>query len=175
MSVATVTKVGLSAMAKAVAERTLHLAWGSGEPAWDDEPSQKPSLVNATALTQELGRRIPRTVTYAEPDEAGDIIVPVGQNTDGTVRKERYRLSAEPTPYIYVNAVFEYEEASAAVIREVGLFMDTVAKSGLPAGQRYFTPAEIENPGLLLTAQNLDTPINRSSAVRQTVEFIFAI
>ena len=98
MSVATVTKAGLSAMAKAVAERTLHLAWGSGDPAWDDEPSQKPSLVNATALTQELGRRIPRTVTYAEPDEAGDIIVPVGQNTDGTVRKERYRLSAEPTP-----------------------------------------------------------------------------
>ena len=175
MSVATVTKAGLSAMAKAVAERTLHLAWGSGDPAWDDEPSQKPSLVNATALTQELGRRIPRTVTYAEPDEAGDIVVPVGVNADGTVRKERYRLSAEPTPYIYVSAVFEYEEASAAVIREVGLFMDTVVKAGLPEGRRYFTPADVEDSGLLLSAQNLDIPINRSSAVRQSVEYIFAV
>lgn len=57
-------------------------------------------------------------MTYAEPDEAGDIVVPVGQNSDGSVKKERYRLSAEPTPYIYVNAVFEYEEASAAVMGE---------------------------------------------------------
>mgnify|MGYP006878107641 FL=1 len=46
---------------------------------------------------------------------------------------------------------------------------------GLPEGQRYFTPADLKSPGLLLAAQIILPRINRSPSVRQTVEFVLPI
>lgn len=57
----------------------------------------------------------------------------------------------------------------------MGVFMDTAIKEGLPPGQRYFTPAELEDPGLLLAVQIITPPMNRSASVRQSVEFVLPI
>ena len=57
----------------------------------------------------------------------------------------------------------------------MGLFMDTEFVEGLPEGQRYFTPADLKSPGLLLAAQIILPRINRSPSVRQTVEFVLPI
>ena len=73
--------------------------------------------------------------------------------SEGAVQEARYRLATEPTPYLYVQTAYAYSDASNAIIREMGLFMDTEFVEGLPEGQRYFVPDDLKNPGLLLAAQ----------------------
>lgn len=175
MALATLTKTGRAAIAKAISARPLHLAWGVGDPAWDEEGAQSPSLINATALVAELGRRSPASVGFVDPDEAGDIVVPITRGEDGTVQEARYRQVPGPTPYLYMRINFDYENASNAIIREMGVFMDTVVKSDLPPGQRYFTPTDLEDPGLLLAVQIIKPPITRSPSIRQTVEYVLPI
>ncbi|MDL2275448.1 hypothetical protein LJC22_04920 [Desulfosarcina sp. OttesenSCG-928-G10] len=175
MALATLTKTGRAAIAKAIAARPLHLAWGIGNPAWDEEGAQYPSLVTMTALVTEVGRRAPASIGFVEPDNEGDIVIPVTRGEDGTVQEARYRQVPGPTPYLYMRINFDYENASNAIIREMGVFMDTVVKSDLPPGQRYFTPTDLEDPGLLLAVQIIKPPITRSPSVRQTVEYVLPI
>ena len=94
---------------------------------------------------------------------------------DAKKNKARSRLATEPTPYLYVQTAYAYSDASNAIIREMGLFMDTEFVEGLPEGQRYFVPDDLKNPGLLLAAQIILPRINRSPSVRQTVEFVLPI
>ena len=176
MALATLTQTGRAAIALAMASRPLHLAWGSGDPAWDAENASLPSLATATALVAEVGRRTPTNIGFVTPDEAGDIVIPVSVGAEGAVQEARYRLVAGgPTPYLYVRTAYDYGDASNVIIREMGLFMDTGFVEGLPPGQRYFVPADIKNPGLLLAAQIITPPINRSPSVRQTIEFVLPI
>lgn len=177
MALATLTHAGRAAIALAMSARPLHLAWGSGNEAWDAENAVLPSLVEATALVREVGRRTPNRIGFVEPDEAGDIIIPVSAGAEGAVQEARYRLvtNGSPTPYLYIQTHFNYADASNAIIREMGVFMDTAFVPDLPEGQRYFTPADIAQPGLLLAAQIILPPINRSPSVRQTVEFVLPI
>ena len=174
MSLATLTNTGRAAIARAIAGRPLHLAWGAGDPAWDAEDATLPSLVDATALTAEVGRRLATAVGYVEPDEEGDIVIPVATES-GTATNKRYRQVTGPTAYLYIRVNFNFEDASSAIIRDVGVFMDPVTAQGLPDGQRYFTPGEISDPGLLLAAEILTPAIVRSPSVRQTVEFVLPI
>lgn len=174
-TLATLTKSGRAAIASAIAARPLHLAWGSGLQEWDEEGFALPSLVEATALTNEVGRRAVTRVGFVDPDNEGDIVVPVGINPDGSVQSARYRQTEEVTPFLYVRVNYEFADASSAVIRELGVFMDTAVDPSLPPGQTYFTPAEIANPGRLLAAQIILPAINRSPSVRQTIEFVLPI
>lgn len=176
MALATLTSTGRAAIALAISARPLHLAWGSGEPGWDAEGAQLPSLVPAVKLVNEVGRRTPSHIGFVEPDEAGSIVIPVSAGAEGAVQEARYRLVTDhPTPFLYVQTAYAYSDAPNVVIREMGLFMNTTFVADLPAGQRYFAPADIVEPGLLLAAQIILPPINRSPSVRQTVEFVLPI
>lgn len=175
MSLATLTKTGRAAIALALSSRPIHLAWGSGNTAWDEEDAELPSLVDATALVNELGRRTPASIGFVEPDKEGDIVIPVGTGTGGEVQEARYKTVVGPSPYLYVRTNYNFEDASNAVIREIGVFMDTVLKDDLPPGQRYFTPGDLKSPGLLVAVQIIRPAINRSPSVRQTIEFVLPI
>lgn len=175
MALATLTTTGRAAIARAILARPLHLAWGTGDEAWDAPGADLPSLVEATALRSEIGRRAVTTAGFVSPDAQGGIVIPVGQRPDGSVEEARYAQVEGPTPYIYLRVNFDFADAANAVIRELGVFMDTVPGPDLPPGQLYFAPGELASPGLLLAAQILSPPINRSPAVRQTVEFVLPI
>lgn len=112
----TVTEQGRIAMAVAIAARPLHIAWGLGDEAWDSmDPLEWPSLVKATALVNEVGRRKPSVVGFVTPDDNGSIVVPVEKRVteEGTVEvvTKRYAYSAEPTAYLYLRADFDYSDA----------------------------------------------------------------
>ena len=175
MALATLTKMGRAAIAKAILDRSLHLGWGEGLEEWDADGAELPSLVEATALYAEVGRRKVTTKGFVEPDDQGGIVVPVGTNPDGTVEEARYSQVEGPTPYIYLRVNFDFADAATSVIREMGVFMDTVTDPSLPAGQLYFKPADIVDSGMLLAAQIITPSINRSPAVRQTIEFVLPI
>ena len=71
MALATLTNSGRTAIARAISENTLHLAWGTGDPAWDAPDAVLPSLVEATALVNEVGRHALTRCGFVLPDEGG--------------------------------------------------------------------------------------------------------
>lgn len=173
---ATLTNSGRAGIAAAIMARPLAFAWGTGDPAWDDmEDDLLPSLVERTALYNEIGRRLVSSVTFAVPEENGGIVVPVGTMPDGSVEEARYATSLEPTPYLYMRCNYDFGDAANAEIREIGVFMDTELVSDLPPGQRYFTPGEIAKPGTLMAMQILRPRILRNPSVRQSIEFVLPI
>ena len=67
--------------------------------------------------------------------------------------------------------VFAFNEAEGETLREFGLFLNSQPKAGLPAGQRYFTPDQIEKPGRLYMVDRLQA-FTRSGHVRNTFEYV---
>lgn len=178
MSLATLTNSGRAAIAQAILSLPLHYAWGSGEPGWDDDPDKQHldvPLVDAVALNNELGRRAVTAAAYVLPDSEGEIVIPEGRDSQGGVVEARFSISPTPTRFIYLRANFDYDNASNQIIREVAVFSNTTIKEGLPPGQRYFTPADVEDPGHLLCIQRLDPVILRSPAIRHSFEFVLEI
>lgn len=151
---------GRTALAVAIKTQPLHVAWGTGNPAWDSAPEPEPT--NATALVSEVGRRTATSVDYVLPDAAGTIVLPTG---------DKYSVSPTPTPWVYVRTVFEFGDAVGATIREIGLFVGTQTDGALPPGQRYFTPAQVVSPGRLYLL-NRQERIVRSGGTYQAIEFV---
>lgn len=157
-----VTNSGKAAIASAIINETYHLAWGSGDPDWDDNPVEE--TVDETALVNEIGRRKASVVSYCIPDDQGDIVTLQG----------RFRETQEPAPFVFFRFAFDYSDAPTAEIRELAVFMGTTTDPELPPGQMYFEPADIVDPGTLMLLERIDrTP--RSPNARVTFEQVLPI
>ncbi len=176
MSLATVTTSGRAFLAKVLKDQNLHIAWGEGDPAWDDLPDgDLPGLVDATGLSAELGRRVPASVGYVLPDEEGAISIPVGMDGQGNVQYQRYTTTDMPSPWLYIRCNFDNADAASGTIREMALFGGTVLAPGLPPGQQYFTPGEISDPGFLMAMEIVRPSFGRSPSVRESYEFVLPL
>lgn len=156
------TDSGRAAIAQAIANEQVHLAWGSGDAAWDDNPVFE--TIDQTALVNEIGRRKASIVGYCTPDDTGDIVTTQG----------RFRESSDPTRYAFFRFTFDYSDAPTAEIRELGVFLGTQVDPALPPGQMYFLPAEVVDPGTLLLLERIDR-VPRSPNVRATFEQVFTV
>lgn len=159
---AILTTSGRAAMAQAIAALPIHLAWGSGDAAWDSAPVPEP--VSAAGLVAEIGRRTAAQVAFALPNANGEIVVPTG----------RFSISQTPTNHLYTRFSFDFTDAPNSVIRELGVFVGTAMKSGQPAGKMYFVPADYQSAGTLLALERV-AKFQRSPSVRQTFEFVLTI
>lgn len=159
---AILTTSGRIAIAKAIQNENIHLAWGSGDPSWDTTPAQEP--LSATGLVTEVGRRKASVVGYCTPDDQGEIIT-----TNG-----RFQPSQTPTQYLFFRFAFDFTDGGEATIRELGVFVGTVTDPDLPSGQMYFLPGQIVSPGTLLLIERI-TAVPRSPSVRTTYETVFTI
>jgi hypothetical protein len=124
-------------------------------------PEHPPEDTERTALIAEVGRRLVEETHFVEADEAGEIVVPTG----------RYRVVTEPSRYLFVRSRFDFEDASTAVVREQGLFVSSVTDPALPDGQRYFSAAQVIDPGILLLLQ-YSVPVVRQPSTRESFEFV---
>lgn len=156
---AVLTTSGRIAIATAIKARTAHLAWGTGDATWGTNPPSPPA--GGTALLAEVARRRATLVDYCTPNANGDISVPEG----------RFAISQTPTNNLYYKFFFEFEEAVGSTIREQAIFLDTVAAAGVPAGQFYLLPNQVQTPGTLLVSQRT-APIVREVTTRQLFEFV---
>lgn len=139
-------------LAESVALRPIHVAWGLGDGAWITPPSENPA---AASLINEVGRRAASRVGYVVADPAGAIVLPGGRFTD----------SLTPTNILLVEVTFDFTDEPSQVIREFAVVVGSTMVAGLPAGQRYFTPAQVATPGRLFHMENT-APIYRSPAIR---------
>jgi hypothetical protein len=152
------------------------VAWGGGDPAWDDmADADLPGLVGRTALVNEIGRRMPAAVGFVEPDENGAISIPIGQDGQGNVRYARYTQVTGPTAYLYIRCNFDNADASNAEIREMALFGGAAIKPGLPPGQQYFTPDQLDDPGFMVAMEIVRPSFARSPSVRESYEFVLPV
>lgn len=175
MSIATLTNAGRAAFAQALSRQPLHVALAQGLPEWEEPEAELPDTVTMTALTNEMGRRVPNIVGFVVPDEEGGIVISDGLDANGELVSTRYRVVPEPTPYLYMQVAYDLQDAPSGTIRQMGIFVGTRVKAGLPPGQRFFTPDEIEEPGLLLAVEILQPAIPRNPQVRQMVEFVLPV
>lgn len=155
------TRNGRVAIAEALSQQPLHLAWGTGDGSW--ATTVPPENVEAVALLNEVGRRTVTTVGFVVEDEDGLIVLPTGSFT----------LSATPTNNLYLRTQFEFADAQASEIREIALFAGSQMVAGLPVGQQYFMPSEVSDPGLLVHIENFQ-PIYRSPAIREAFEIVIS-
>ena len=133
-------------LANYIKSRNLYLAIGTGSEDWGEIPPSPD--YEATELTHEIGRKKIARVFSVNEDENGEIDMPNGR---------RYSYSETPTRQFYLEFLFDYGEGLSSSIREIGIFIDTEIKEGLPETQTYFTPEEIENPGTLILLEHLES------------------
>jgi hypothetical protein len=157
---AILTTSGRAALAAAVKQQALHLAIGEGDPSWDAQHPPSESIAS-TALLREVGRRVVDEVHFVSAADDGEIVVPTG----------RFSISSTPTNNLFIRVRFDFEDAATSTIREQGLFVGTVTKPELPAGQKYFLPTDLLDAGILLVLEN-SVPIVRQPSTRETFEFV---
>lgn len=160
---ALITESGRIAIARAIQNEPVYLAWGSGDPAWDGAPVPEDS--DATGLVAEVGRRRASVVSYCTPHAEGDIVVAGGV---------RYLQSVTPTKYLLFRFAFDFGDGGDAGIRELGVFLGTVPRADLPPGQQYFTPDQIADPGVLLMLEHIALR-NLDANSRENYETVFQI
>lgn len=151
---------GRIALAGAVAALPIYLAWGRGLSAWDGATPPEPT--DATTLVDEIGRRLVTAWQYVRPEPTGEIELP-----DGT----SYTVSAQPTKWLHLRWTFDYADAANEDVRELGIFLGGTLVEGLPAGQRYFTAAQVLAPGELYTLERFEK-WKRNPSTRQVQEMV---
>ncbi|MFP3020506.1 MAG: hypothetical protein ACEY3F_04110 [Wolbachia sp.] len=120
-----------------------------------------PEPITSEKLLNELGRRTAQEVLFCTGDENGELLTPSG----------RFKSSAVPTNNLFLKFTFDFTDAANQVIRELGVMVGTKIKEGLPRGQRYFEPKDVENPGILLVLEHT-VPLIRTAATRETFSFV---
>ncbi|EOH1034910.1 hypothetical protein ACLMYS_003884 [Salmonella enterica] len=154
---------GRIAVATAILKQPIHLAWGSGNPAWDSKANPDDPSTTQTGLIKEIARRKANQVQYCER---------VSSNGSIFVNKDQFNLTTTPTNFLYIRVAFEYADAAGEAIRELGVFVGTQFLN-TPASPDYFLPGDIDpaNPGQLLVVENIQK-LQRSQDIRQQFEFV---
>lgn len=157
---AILTTSGRVGIARSMKEQRVFLAWGTGDSTWGTVPPTE-GLLESTQLVHEVGRRLCESVEFCVPDEQGTIITPTGRFTHSDV----------PTNNLHFEVLFDFDDAEGQEIREFGLFANTVLIDGLPEGQKYFLPNEIQDIGSLLVVERI-APIYRQAMTREQENFV---
>ncbi|ELK5289403.1 hypothetical protein Q6670_004071 [Salmonella enterica] len=151
---------GRAAVATAIMNQPIHLAWGEGQTSWDAQTP--PEETSKKGLENELGRLIATQVKYCELNSAGTIIVAGGT----------FKEMTTPTNYLYMRFTFNFKDEEFANIRELGIFVGTVPNANLTqAEQNAYMKKGNYTGGQLLVLENLDK-LSRSPQVRQQFEFV---
>jgi hypothetical protein len=155
---AILTQSGRAAIARSVKEQVIHIAWGQRDVESDDASPEDPMQ---TTLKSEVGRRIIDKVVFCVGDDEGELVTPTG----------RFSASEVPTNNLFIETTYDFEDASDCTIRELGLFVGTITNPSLPVGQKYFLPADIVDPGILLLLEH-SVPLIRTPATREKFCFV---
>lgn len=123
----------------------IHLAVGTGSLDWGSVPD--PPDYEAESLINEIGRKKISQAFFVNEDDDGDIDMPGGR---------RYSFSDKPTRHIFMNFIFDYGEGINTLIREMGIFINTKIKNGIPDSQSFFTPDQIDDKGTLIVLEHFD-------------------
>jgi hypothetical protein len=154
----TIVDAGRATLAKAIKDKNVMLAVGSGQAAWT-QLSNTPSLSGTeTALVAPVAGVRPAVKDFVVPNAAGTIEAPDGS---------KWSISATPTKYLYLSFVLGFQDGPSEVLKELGLYLDPTYAAAVGAGQTYIPWASVTNAGNLLALERI-APLERAG-VRQTI------
>lgn len=168
------TNSGRIVLAQALLNMELHMAVGSGDPAWDSLPAPTTPEAQAirdaewsqlTALTAPVGLARTRDKFFVKPDVNGTIPM-----NDGGL----YSQSAEPTPYIYVRFQLDLADALGETLRENGVFVGSQIAADVPSGQMFIEPDDIISFGQMIQVDRV-APVVRDGSISQTLSTILTM
>lgn len=113
-------------------------------------------------LQAELGRREANSVQFVTPDENGTII---------TVGNKKWAISSKPTRYLAVTVNFNAADEPAAILREVGMFINGKLKPSGATATGYYPVSAVTDPGSLYLLDRTD-PVIRSPADGRTYIYV---
>lgn len=119
---------------------------------------------DVNALLNEIGRRKPASKAYVIKDPNGDI----------QANNFKWSQVNYPTENIFLSFRFNDDEGIGSSIYQIGVFIGAVFNSGLPAGQMYFTPAQLQDPGSLYLLENYE-PFPRNTGTRPSFEIVITL
>ncbi|ENW4943701.1 hypothetical protein ACFLMW_003852 [Salmonella enterica] len=154
---------GRAAVAAAIKNQPLYLAWGTGDPAWDGLAMRPSEAPGATKLIAETGRRLITQPMYVIDDPNGKIKVSTGTFTE----------SAKPTKFLYLRFAYDFHDGENDWIRELGVFVggSTIPKAQSVNNNDYYLPSEVTDPGQLLVSEYIDV-LKRGPQIKQQFEFV---
>jgi len=156
---AILTNDGRALITQLMSEQAVFMAWGNGEESWGTtSPLPAP---DSSALKNAVGFRKAAQIRFCEPDNAGVIEVSSG----------KFSFTDTPGRHLYLQFRFDFADGEGETIKELGIFFGTLIQSGLPDGQQYFAPSEIEHSGSLVMLEH-PTALVRETGVRETFEFV---
>ena len=155
---AILTDVGRSELVRSIFEQPIFMGWGKADEQWQQPPAES---TDATALQHPIGYRKATQVSYCEPDPDGEISVSSGTFSKSTVQ----------TRHLYLQFKYDFEDALAQTIREIGVFLNTQVAPELPAGQMYFDQTNIIDAGQMILLENY-RPLFRENGVRESFDFV---
>lgn len=150
---------GAATLVATLIEGNLAIAIGRGVESWGVTPP--PPDIEATSLVDPIGISKALYQHFVTPNESGEI-----QASDGS----RWSLSNEPTRFLYVSILLDYNDASGEVVREYALYRNPTFESSVLPGQSYVPINEVADLGQLIGIKNI-SPITRVVA-RQTISEI---
>lgn len=114
-----------------------------------------------TTLLEEVGRRESSNVQFCEPDVNGTI----------EASGQKWSTTLTPTKYLYLEFKFDSADAVGNIIHQFGIFVGTTKALGVPLGQMYLEPADIDDPGELYQIENVE-PFTRNAGKRENYEVV---
>lgn len=166
------TDAGRAAMLKAIKDQSIYLGLGTGESNWGDSPPTE--TPEATALKNEVGRRVLTRALFVTPSDSGTIEVPLTQGSTGEVTTQKYALSESPTRHLYLEFALDFADAAGQTIRELGVFIGCVKNASVASDKKFLTPSEFSDPGLLFQLEHRE-PIVRKIDTRDTISWVISI
>lgn len=145
----------------AAAGEGLRVGWGAGDPAWDDAPDDD---VAGEAALQDLLGEVSAAWQYVTPNPAGAIVAGNGA---------KYSAAAGVSNRIFIEAAYAAGDEPAAVIRELGIFLNPDIAAGHEADS-YVAVAHLDDIGELL-AQDRITAFQRSPATSGKMKIVLKI
>ena len=145
---ATFVETGHIAIATSLFKETFYLALGTlpkdYQKKWTVEQEPPPFNPKNDSLILPIGYKVETLKKFVKEDENGTI----------EALGKRWSIVDYPTRNIYLEFKLDKEDASLQTIYQTGIYIRTKLKEGLPQGQQYFLPDQIEEEGILLVAEN---------------------
>lgn len=127
-----------------------------------------------TALTNEMGRRVPNIVGFVTPDDEGGIVISEGLGSDGAVVTTRYRMVTGPTPYLYMQVAYDLTDAPNGIIRQMGILWAPRSKRACRPANVFSLRTKSTSPACCWPWKFCNPP-PRNPQVRQAVEFVLPV
>lgn len=145
---------------------------GYDNTGWYETDTPPIESADTTELLDELGKATESYKSYVYPVDIPDIeLATKGVEYDIEWNGNFWKYSTTPTRFLYLMFKIESDIIPIEIIRQIAIYQNPVIKAGVPDGTKFYTPADLDDPGTIIMYENVK-PITRTSNTREIFDFV---